>query len=291
MVFKFLSKPKTNIEIKSESQAVPGALLPVEIRIIAQEDIKAREVRAELLGEDTYYEKDTYRDSNGHISTRVVQKAGTIANIKQTVAEQPVLVKGAEQRWSASLPLPPEAPPTSHGKVVDIRWKIKAVVDVPNQRDQSQEMPLQVLRPPSENSNFNPYSGEQSFDDFTANLEVAQAASPGETLIGKLTLHMKDKLNAQGIRIELVQVEQAGDRDSSEVISKSEVCGSTSLGQNESPSFEFSLNIPPEAPPTAMSFHSNLRWKVKAVIARRFKRDFNMEREILVSNTSESRDK
>jgi hypothetical protein len=235
--------------------------------------------------------KETYRDSKGDTSTRLVQQTSTIANIKTTVAAQPVLLKGSEQHWSTSLQLPPDAPPTCHGKIVDIRWKIKAVLDVQNQRDQSQEMLLQVLRPASQNSNFSSYSGEQSFNDFTANLEIAQAASPGETLMGKLTLQMKDKLNVQGIRIELVQVEAAGDRASAEVISKSEVSGSTSLDQGKSPSFDFSLHIPYEAPPTALSFHSNLRWKVKAVIARRFKSDFNIEREILVNNTSESRGK
>jgi hypothetical protein len=285
MVFKFLSKPKAKIEIKSENKVIPGALLPVEIRLEAQEEIKARELRVELVGEETYFVKETHRDSQGHTSTRVVQKTGTIANITNTIATEPVLLKGLEQHWNISLQLPAEAPPSCRGQLVNIRWKIKVTLDVPNQPDQSQEIPLQVLHVLPQDIKITTSSGEQVFTDFIANLEVAQIAFPDDTLIGRLTMQIKDKLNVQGIRVELVKVEDAGARDSSEVTSKIEVSGSSSFNPFESPSFDFSLNIPRDAPPTANSVHSSLRWNIKAVIARRLKTDFNMEHEILVYNS------
>jgi len=291
MVFKFLFKPKAKIEIQSQYKSLPGALLPLQIRLTTQEEIKAQEVRAELIGEETYYVTETYRDSKGHMRTRVVQRNDTIARITKTVAEQPTFIQGAEQQWSLSLQLPSDAPPTCCGKVVNIRWTLKAVLDVPKRPDQSQEMPLHVLCPSPQVSNMSVLPAEKTFDDVILNLKAPQVASAGETLVGQLTLQMKDKLSVQGIRVELVRAEDAGDRKAEEVISKTEISGSTSFNQHEAPSFEFFLDIPAEAPPTARSPHSNLCWKVKAVIDRKMKTDFNVEQEVLVYDASEPTDK
>jgi hypothetical protein len=287
MVFKFISKPKANISIESQSKSLPGALLPVEIRISAQEEIKARELRAELVGEETYYTKETHRDSKGHIQTRIVQRTDAIARITQTVADQPTLMQGMEQKWNISLQIPSEAPPTCSGKVVNIKWKLKVVLDVPNQPDQSQEMPLFVLSRAPQTTNVKIFPAEKIFDSVRVNLEVSPIASPGETLIGRLNLQMKDKLSIQGIRVELVQLEDAGDRKADEVLLKTEILGSTSFNPSEAPSFNFSLKIPADAPSTATSVHSSLRWMVKAVVARRMKSDFNVEQGVIVFNASE----
>jgi hypothetical protein len=291
MVFKFFSKPKAEIDIKADSKGLPGASLPLEIRLSAQEEIKAREVRVELVGEEKYYVRETHRDSKGHTQTRIVQRTNAIAKINKTLVEQPTFMEGAEQRWSLSMQIPSDAPPTCCGKLVNIQWKLKATLDVPKQPDQSQEIPLRVLRQSPQTSNVNVFPTDKVFDSIGVNLEVAPVVSPGEILIGRLTLQVKDNLNAQGIRVELVQVEDAGARNSNEVIAKADVSGSTSFNQYESPSFEFSLKIPADAPPTACAPHSSLGWKVKAVIARRMKTDFNVEREVIVYNTQEEKDK
>jgi hypothetical protein len=287
MVFKFISKPKANIGIVSQSKGLPGTILPVEIRISTQEEIKARELRAELVGEETYYTKQTHRDSKGHIQTRIVQRTDAIARITQIAAEQPTLLQGIEQKWNISLQIPSDAPPTCSGKLVNIKWKLKVVLDVPNQPDQSQEMPVFVLSRPPQTSSVNILPAEKIFDAVRLSLEVSPIASPGETLIGRLTLQIKDKLSIQGIRVELVQLEDAGDRKSDEVLVKTEILGSTSFNPSEAPSFNFSLKIPADAPSTATSIHSSLRWMVKAVVARRMKSDFNVEQGVIVFNESE----
>jgi hypothetical protein len=291
MVFKFLSKPKATIEIISHNKVLPGTLLPVEIRITAQEEIKARELRVELVGEENYYVKETHRDSKGHTSTRVVQKTGTIDTITKTIAEQPIFNNGSTQQWKMSLQLPAKAPPTCRTKLINIQWKLKAVLDLPKQPDQSQEIPLCVLCTFPQADNQTVLPDEKYFNDVAVNMVVPHVASPGETLVGRLTLQMKDSLNVQGIRVELVQIEDAGARQADEVISKMEVAGSTTFNQGEVQSFDFFLNVPAEAPPTAVSLHSGLRWKVKAVIARRMKTDFNVEREVLVCNAPGSKNK
>jgi hypothetical protein len=286
MVFKFLSKPEAEIHIQSQNKGLPGTLLPVELRLIAQEAINARELRVELVGDETYYVKETHRDSKGRVETHVVKRTETIAKIAQTAAVQPVFTRGDEQKWNISLQLPSDAPPTCAGKLVNIQWKLGAVLDVPNRPDQSKEMPFFILCPAPRVNDRSLLPLEPDFNDFTLKLELPPAASPGETLVGRLTLQMKNKLNVQGIRVELIQVEDAGARKADDVILKSEISGSVAFSPSESPTFEFSLNIPPEAPPTALARHSSLRWKVKTVIARRMQTDFNVERELLLFNAS-----
>ena len=275
MVFKFLFKPKGKIQLQAPDSILPGTLLPVEIRITTEEEIKPRAVRAELVGEETYYIKG--RRSYTMISS-------TFARIMQTVAEQPSLLQGIEQKWNCSLQIPADALPTCRGKWVNIRWTLKAVVDVPKRGDLSQEKPLPVFCPPPQVSNMPVLPAEKTFGQVVLSLKAPQAASAGGTLKGQLALQIKENLSVNSIRIELVQVEDAHDRKTNQVISTTRISDEASFSQNESPSFQFALDIPPEAPPTAVCKHSNLHWKVRAVIDRKMKTDFNVEQELFVYN-------
>ena len=284
MVFKAFVKPKAEVGLQAKDTYLPGAELPAEIRLTTQEEIKARELRAELVGEETYYVKETHINSKGHAHTRTVKKNATFASITQTVAQAPTFSQGADQKWNISLQVPPNAPPTCGGKYVDIRWTLKTVLDVPNRPDQSKEMILRVLCPPPRVSGMSAVPAEKSYDDVTMSLQVSQVACAGETLVGRLTLQVKNKLSPRSIRVELVRDEDAGAHKADEVIAKAEISGSASFNQQEVPSFDFTLAIPAAAPPTAVCAHSNLRWKVKAVIDRKMKTDFNVEQEVIVYN-------
>jgi len=277
MAFKFLSRPKGKIQLQAPDSILPGVSLPLEIRITAEEEIKTREVRAELVGEETYYEKRprSYSYTVLHY---------TFARIVQTVAEQPDLLQGVEQKWNCSLQIPPDALPTCRGKWVNIFWTLKAVVDVPKRVDLSQEKPLLVFCAHPQVSNMPVLPAEKTFGQVVLSLKAPQAASAGGTLKGQLALQIKENLSVNSIRIELVQVEDAHDRKTNQVISTTRISDEASFSQNESPSFQFALDIPPEAPPTAVCKHSNLHWKVRAVIDRKMKTDFNVEQELFVYN-------
>jgi hypothetical protein len=65
MVFKFLFKPKGKIGLQAQDNSLPGASLPLEIRVTPEEEVQPRQVRAELVGEETYYFKRK-RDWSNH---------------------------------------------------------------------------------------------------------------------------------------------------------------------------------------------------------------------------------
>jgi len=148
MVSKFLSKPNVEIEVQSQNELIPGTSLPAEVQLTAQEQIEARQVRLELIGTETYYERQTSHDSRGRTSTRTVRRHGTINRIIETVSEEQTFLPGEIKRWQASLQLPSDTPPTCRGKLVDIHWTLRAVLDVPKRRDQSQEVPVHILCQP-----------------------------------------------------------------------------------------------------------------------------------------------
>lgn len=285
MVFGSLFKPKGELALQAPDSSMPGDIIPIGILLIPEEDVKPREVRAELVGEETYYKTETHTNSRGHPTTHTVQKNEAFTTIVQTLAEQPILVKGLEQKWNCSLQLPSDVPGTCRGKLVNIRWTLKAVLDVPKRADLSQEKPLLVFSPYRQTAGITDFAAEKTFGEVALELKAPPAAQAGDIILGKLTLQIKEKLGLRGIRVELVQIEEAGTRRADNVISTAQVSGEASFSQHESPSFEFSLEVPAEAPPSAICKHSSLLWKVRAVIDRKMKTDFSVEQELFVYNS------
>jgi len=284
MVIKSLFKPRGKIEIQAPDSIPPGESLHLELRITAGEEISPREVRAELVGDETYYQKV-------HRGYGYTVLHNTFARIVQTVAEQPALSQGVEQKWNCSLQVPPDILPACRGQWVNISWTLKAVVDVPKRVDLSQEKPIQVFCPPPQVNNMPVLPAEKTFSQVALSLKAPQVVSSGTSLKGQLNLLVKESLDISGIRVELVQVEDAHDRKANQVVSTTHISGKASFSQNESPSFPFSLDVPAGAPPTAICKFSGLRWKVRAIIDRKMKTDFNVEQELFVYNAPKLTDK
>ena len=286
MAFGSIFKPKGQMDIKSPDSSLPGQQIPVEIKVTPEDEIRPREVRVELVGEETFYKTEHHTDTSGHRKTHIVKKDEPFASIVQVVAGQPVLLKGAEQKWACLLQLPADASCTCLGKLVNIRWKLKAVVDVPNRSDLSQEKSIMVLCQSQQVSSSSSAPVEKSFGEVTLLLTAPVTAASGCTIKGQLSLQIKEKLGIRSIRIELVQAEEAGTKTSEEIIAKVQVAGESNFSQYEAPSFDYSVDIPREVPPTSICKHSNLRWKIRAVLDRKMKTDFNVEQEIFLYNAS-----
>jgi len=286
MVFKSLSYPEGKIVGQAPDSVLAGALIPIEIRVTIEEEIEPRALRVELVGEETYYVR-----SHSKHSASIRHQDYAFATITHTVAEQPALSPGVEQKWNCSLQIPSDALPSCRGKWVDIRWTLKAVLDVSKRIDLSLAKTLQVFCPPPKISNMPVLPAEKAFGQVALSLKAPQAVTAGNALKGQLALQIKEKLDIRGIRIELVQAEDAQARKADQVISTVQVSGEAIFNQNESPSFEFALDVPAGAPPTAVCKNSNLRWKVRAVIDRKMKTDFNVEQQLFVHNAPKLTDK
>jgi len=277
-------KPDASIYLQSAGSALPGSVFNIRVRLTPQEEIKSREVRVELEGWETYYIKQT--SSNGKsTTTRIVKRSAVFSQIVRSLAQEPVLMKGIEQYWDSSLEVPPDAPPSSKGKLVDIRWKLKSVIDVAMRQDESTELPFQIYKLPPQFSgdpSFTP--AEKTFDSCHLRLEAPRTAGCGDTLIGHLRIDTKKSFNVRGIRIDLIQSEDAGARKSDVIAVTQQVSGPVSLNPHEFRAFDFSLAVPLDASPSAVAPHSSLRWIIKASLDRQLRKDFNVEQELLLYN-------
>ena len=280
-------QPKADIDLQSDASAFPGAALPVRIRLTPREEIKPREVRLELVGRETYYVRQHSGGKNG--GTRIVRRNSDFNLITRTLAQQPVLTRGIEQYWDTALALPPEAPPTSRGKLVDVRWALKSVIDIPMRPDHSSEVPVLVYKLPPQSEASAPAPAGKAFDECLLKMEAPHVAAAGDTLIGHLHLEMRKEINVRGIRVELISYEDAGARKESAVAASRQVAESLAIGPHEMRSFEFALSIPVDSPPSMVSPHSSLRWVLKVSLDRRFRGDFNIEQEVLVYNAPEGK--
>jgi hypothetical protein len=290
MLFKSPFKPKAQINLQAPNSGRPGANLPAEIRLLPLEEIHPREIRLELTGIETYYRTETTHGPKGQVQTRIVKREESFTKEVQSIIQQPVLITGAEQSWKTSMIVPPDAAPTARGKLVNIQWGLKTVVDVTMRADQSAELPFRVFRiPPQTGNSINTLPVVTTYDDCTLSLEAPGIAAAGETLIGHLRLETKCSLQVRGIRVELKRVEDAGARKSDEILMNQELSGAVSFSPYEAKSFDLALAIPADAPPTAISPHSSLRWKIKVSLDRRLRKDFNIEQEVLVYNAPEAK--
>jgi len=289
---RFLFKPKSQLQLHTAETCLPGASLPVEVSVCLQEQLKPREVRLELVGQETYYVQETHYGPKGQVQTRTVRKVNAFAKVTHVVLEQPSLTPGVEASREVSLQVPFDAPPSCQGEVVDVRWTLKAILDAPGRRDQVQEVPLQVLRaapaevdPGKEGKAWLPV--EKSFEDCALTIEVPAVLGARGTVSGRLLLKTNRPFQARGIRAELVRLEDAGARRSEEVLVHQNLSGPISLNPYEAPSFAFSLPLPQVVAPTMASPHSSLRWQVRAVLDRRLRTDFSIWQDVFIHNAPE----
>ena len=286
MILPFLSKAKAELEMHAEERCLPGAHLPVEVRLRLKKELKPRQLRLELVGQERYYVRKLTRIGSRQQEEQVV---ATFARLSHVVAEQGSFGPDADQRWNISLPVPLDAPPSCRGQLVNVCWTLRAILDVPSRRDQVKEMSLQVLNTApihiaNSRADGSPPSTEKSFEECTLTLESPQVLAPGALLLGRIRIQMMHRLQVRGIRVELVQHEEAGDSSTERIVKSKKLSGQAVFNPNESHCFEFSLILSPDAPPTMVSPHSSLRWRVLAVLDRRMRTDFNVEQDVYIHN-------
>ncbi|MBI2911089.1 MAG: hypothetical protein HYY05_03030 [Chloroflexi bacterium] len=254
----------------------PGDTLPVEVRLTPAEDVTPRQVRVELAGREDYYVEVEHRDRDG--TTRSIERRTRVfQSVVQVVHEAGLLGKGVEQRWSASLQVPPDASVASKGKYVDVRWVLRAVVDVSGRGDVVSEQPIGVLAPaPAE-----VVRAEQTepIDDGTITLDIPRPAlAGGETVEGTLRIDASSLPQVRGIRVELVRSEYAVERKVDDVVARQ----AFSVG---SPSYPFALVLPPGAPPSSLGGgNSRLLWLVRGVMDRPMRSDYQVQTYVQVHN-------
>ena len=277
------------MELIAPSSATQGNELDVELRLTPDEDLRAREVRVDLVRSEVYYEV-----SSDHVSRNVQQDTADSEVLWRSegdpFVERRILARGVPNRWNASLRVPPDAAPTCKGSLVDLSWKVRAVIDLGRHGDLAEESLLLVLTTGllASGGGEAPHHRTRIDSHYQQCLLVLEL--PGETLTGgtvegELQVTGRHAFSVRGIRAELVASEQAGVWTDKRTVSQEDLSGPTSFTDGETRSYGFSLVVPSAPMPTLAAPNSNLSWYARAVLDRRLRGDLAVENLIQVYNT------
>lgn len=276
-------RPGAKLELAAPPAASPGTTLPVSIKLLPARQLVVSAARLEIIGRETYFITTT--SSTGRSNTTTTSAAHAI--FSRFTVDLPVegpLTPGDERRWQEAIVMPGDAAPSSRGRLVDVRWTVRASVSLPRRRDLARQSPLQVLGPAPASDEQAATAVSSEFDEAALRLELQQTAlMPGAQASGRLRLEVRQSLDLRGIRAELVLVEDASDKGQQRVVAEQRLSGPVSLRPFESnPSYPLSLHLPADAPPTTRAPHSSLSWRVRIALDRRLRGDLAVEREVRV---------
>lgn len=136
-MFALLKGGKANLQLVLDRQSPPylfGETIHAKLTVTGEKDLKIEEGRIVLLYHEEYQfrRRHVHRDSKGHTSTREESVWTTDEReVKREVfAGQTTIPGGGRQTLEFQFPIPLNAAPTAEGgKIVRIKWLVKATLD------------------------------------------------------------------------------------------------------------------------------------------------------------------
>jgi len=220
-------------------------------------DRKTQGARIELGYRNTYKEDDT--DSDGDRTTRTRTDDVVVAT------EQVQVGAGSSPgRVEAVFTVPPDAPGSAHKSVA---WFVRAVVDRKLARDANAESPLTVLAPLAPLASWSetpPEPASKCVMEITAS---SRTVKPGDTITGRLTLSPNDEIKVRAIRVQLRRQRNDPDRNTDEDDStRVPLSGELELVPGASQTFDFSIGVPVDAPPSFRAKYNLQHWFLEGVL-------------------------
>ena len=208
-----------------------------------------------------------------------------------TAATEPLYLGDAVDAHTAiqravELRVPEAVPPSCDGAIVDVSWAVVAVLDTglllrPSPNGTT---PVRVLAP---RSDVRERAARVVRGGGLELLPSAALISAGEQIAGRLVLRSQHPLSASELRVELVRREEVPrdlghERDS--VAARTTVAKKLELDPGDRRELSFRLTVPTAAAPSHTTKDYEVRWKLRAVVARRLRSDISIETDIVVVN-------
>ncbi len=284
MVFRFLKKPKADIEVIVDPvTASPGSDLDVSVSISTGKGFEVREAVARLRCIETYWKMEY---DAGSKSTRKKKKRRNLVDAPTEFISNGKVDDGVGHRQTLKLKLPEDAPPTVEGKSANIAWTARVSIDVPGARDLHSDEPFTVLPLQSpEATSDDPESivATSSNDELGISLQIPDRLwKPGDAIDGELQVSVSKDCTFPEVRIELEVKEKAGAQNSTVTADKLVLDTDASFRRGLGREWRFSLSLPESHRPTLDLSDTEINWRVKAVFARSMRRDYVVEQAITV---------
>lgn len=309
-MFGFLGGGKAHVTVTLDrARCQPGETIQAQVAVTGEKDLKIREGRVALIcfEENQYRYEERHRDSNGHMETHdrwEWQKAQNEAG-RQVILGEGTVQGGSAQSFACSFMVPPDALPSCpEGKIVRVRWAVKATLDRKMAGDVDDEAEVLVFRTPPGLSGKGPFGSSNQPGEAALSLAIPSLEwALGETIEGQLVVRPEKSFGVSEVRVELVRIEQVhgapepavtvrvgvdlglqGRRvkpNQAEQVVKVKVAGGRKLEAGREVAFPFRVAIP-IAPVSAQLHDATVRWVLKGILARTLRSDTQVEQEIMV---------
>jgi hypothetical protein len=291
-MFNFLKGGKVNLNVAIDHTSgiyFPGETVHARISLDSDKELKFQEGRVALL----YQEKYQYRtikhttDSRGHHHTEdyYLWQTNDQEVARQVFLGETILPQGSAQNFEFDAQIPASAPPTYPGRIIQVKWLVKATLDRKLSTDINAEAPLVVLVSTTGAPTPGQFGQSNEPGETLLTLELPGIEwVAGETIEGKLLVSPQKNFDATEVRVEVEQTEwvtyDQGNQKVNEV--KVKLAGKTKFTAGETLTFPFQIQIPQPCSPSGSSNNWSVTWKLKGILARFLRKDTAIEEVIKV---------
>lgn len=292
-MFDFLKGGKAHLTLeldRTDARYHAGETAHAVVTVIGEKDLKIQQGRISFVYREEYERRyeGWERDSHGH-SRRTTHTTWEVdeRNVKQEVfLNEGVVTAGSSQKFGFDLPIPPNAPASCAGKIVKIKWLVKATLDRKMAGDVEQQIEIAVLStPPGKNVQAGEFGNSNEPGEAELGLKLPTGEFVfGETIEGKLVIRPQKSFEVSEVRVELGRKEYVP-RDLGHTAEQNQtvkLAGKTKLEAGKELELPFSIVVPSDAPCTSSTPNSSVTWNLKGILARTLRKDTLVEVEISI---------
>lgn len=277
-----------------KSSYLPGEIVTATIRVACgKKDLEVEEGRAELVCENEYEYRQ--RDYTSRSVTEVDTHTTTERSVHGTerFLGAGTLKRGESADHAVSLQVPDDAVPTGKGEITEVRWKVEAILGRARAMDPDASAEVTVLSRRGAHASVvasQPERDTHGDCDLELQLPGGPHVRPRDSISGTLVVTPRTQMDAGEVRVELVRTEEVP-RDAGNT--REEVDAQATIGEGAGLStsipreYPFELAIPAGACPTLETEHSTLGWRLRGVVSRRLRSDYNIARPLNVYTSPE----
>lgn len=283
-ILSWFRRPTAEIEIETTGgSSRPGGTIDVQVTIRSNSGEKIKTGQVELACTEQSWQKESASDSGqGRLqSNQVLPKP-----LVQSFIADAEVKSGEPLARYARFQVPTDAPPTVHGAIAQVSWEVTANVEFDTGKTVTKSREVTVLTPPVAvpSRSAADLTEEATFSGCTlAMVLVNDVVGAGGYLEGELRARMNVTDQAKDIRMELISIETAGDRQTESVRERLSLESNVQLTVNRPYVWAFSLPVPERTLPTVKIGKTSVSWLLKAVVETdQGAEAYHLEREVQI---------
>ncbi len=300
---------RVTLQVEWEQERVyrPGERVPVRVHLRTQGRPKIRQVVVGLAFWQRFQYPDWEEEEDGSLYYITIWEEREQWFGQSALPLPKPLPKDFQGTFTGEIVIPQDVPPPHEGRVCQGRWYLKAVADRPLRPDTIYQAPLQLVVPPP---GLWPETGFYGRPSHPQRVEM-QFHLPGlefvegEVVEGALHVRAHGPLQARRVQVVLevqefipyrldtmpgLTFEDGSDRipdmAHTERVEELTLNGALELKAVEQRVFPFRLTVPVLRKPTCLACGpgGTIRWILRGMLERPWRRDFRVEQEVYVFN-------